>query len=97
MVRAYLLRVYVRSLGDLVVVVTAIVSMHFQGAPAWAMTLALLVATRASLLVTAMDLAALQDSIRKTIDETMPKQPRIPGKPGHQDSGHLPPRYPPPR
>ncbi len=66
------LLVYARA-GDLLVTVVAIVSMHLQAAPAWALTLAALVSTRASLLATAMDLGELQKNIRRTREESVPK------------------------
>lgn len=66
------LRVYVRSLGDLVVLGVALASMYYQGAPAWAFTLAVFICTRASILATAMDLGALQRDIRRTREETIP-------------------------
>lgn len=65
-------QVYVRSLGDLVVLGAGLVTMHYQGAPGWAFTLAVLIGTRASLIATAMDLGALQRDIRRTREETMP-------------------------
>lgn len=72
------LRAYVRSGGDLVVVMVAIVSMHYQDAPGWALTLAVVICTRASLIATAMDLGELQKSIRKTREETLPAPPKKP-------------------
>lgn len=70
------LKVYVRSGGDLVVLVVALISMHFQGAPGWALTLALVIGTRASMIATAIDLRELQANIRKTREETEPKPRR---------------------
>jgi len=63
---------YVRSLGDFVVLVVTLVSMYFQDAPLWSLTLAVFVGTRAFSLAVSMDLATLQQSIRKTREETVP-------------------------
>lgn len=72
------LKAYVRSGGDLVVLVVALVSMHLQGAPGWALTLVLVIGTRASMIATAIDLRELQANIRRTREETTPAPPRKP-------------------
>lgn len=70
------LRWRVRLAADLVLLLVVVFVLDRQGAPAWATTLAVVVVTRASQLGVAIDLAALQSTVRAIERADAPREPK---------------------